>query len=370
MVSLLPLGSAADGAGLGSLAGGDRPGVAQSFTVGGAALGAGLGEGAGGVLPGVLALCSLAAADGLQLEGVDRGVGFLEAVGGKATVILQILIVGAVICGADITQVDTVLALDHFPQTAVGESAGKREGVSGCAGGQILALGHKAVVAVFVGGHGPLGGLSLGAAGKLTAGSGRGNIKILGRVVDHNGTAGGLFRAADGACAVYIAVAGGRDTLLIAAAALAAGEGLLACSGTGSRNSRTRHIIVLAVDSILRLSGGSGHGVGDIFVEEKECILGVVDEDIAGAGDGLNRVVAAQLPGVNGIVLHPLQKNFLAFDDAVGTPHSLGVAPTDIDIEHDTGHIAAHIILVAGLGVGVIVAAGFAVSLVAAASVL
>ena len=109
--------------------------------------------------------------------------------------------------------------------------------------------------------------------------------------------------------------------------------------------------------------------LGDLGTEHHEDQFGIVHEHVAGAGDGLNGVVAAQLPGVHGVLLHPLQQHVTALHHTGGAPHFGGVAPTAVDVQHDAGHVAAQIVLAAGFGVGVVVAAALAVGLVTAGGV-
>jgi hypothetical protein len=64
---------------------------------------------------------------------------------------------------------------------------------------------------------------------------------------------------------------------------------------------------MLAGIGILCLAGRSGHICGHICAEEQEGQLGVVHEDITGAGDLVDSIVTAQLPGIDRVCSHPLQ---------------------------------------------------------------
>ena len=123
------------------------------------------------------------------------------------------------------------------------------------------------------------------------------------------------------------------------------------------------------VTILAALTGGSGHIGGDCTVEHQVSQFGIVNEDIAGTGDGFHRIVAAQLPGINGVLFHPFEEHFLAFHNAAAAPHITGVAPADIVIQHQTGHVTMDIVLAVGIIVGVEEAAGFTVGSIAAAGV-
>ena len=95
--------------------------------------------------------------------------------------------------------------------------------------------------------------------------------------------------------------------------------------------------------AVLSFAGGSGHAGGNFAAEENVSQLGIVNEDITGAGDRLHRVITAHFPSINRVFFHPLQQNILAFNDTAVTPHMGGVAPTDIGIKHDSGAVTANI---------------------------
>ena len=179
--------------------------------------------------------------------------------------------------------------------------------------------------------------------------------------------AGGI--ATNGAGAVYVVVSSGDLIALVALGAQSAGIDGVAVGGAGGSNGLACHIVMGAVDGAGCLTGGSCHRIGDALTEQQECKFGIVHEYITGTGDGLNRVVTAQLPGIDGIFGHPLDQNIQALDNAGGTPHRAGVAPADIHIQHNAGNVAAQIQLAAGFAVGVIVAAALAVGLVATGAV-
>ena len=155
---------------------------------------------------------------------------------------------------------------------------------------------------------------------------------------------------------------------------------IVACSGNSSdhlaadRNGTVSIVICNSGDSISiragSLAGRRNHVGRHSFIKQQECQFGIVNEYVTGASDGLNRVVTAQLPGINGVFCHPLQQNVLALDNTGRTPHRAGIAPTDIYIQHNTGHVTVDVVLAAGFAVGIIVTAAFTVSLVATGTVL
>ncbi len=116
--------------------------------------------------------------------------------------------------------------------------------------------------------------------------------------------------------------------------------------------------------------GGSGIVCRNNCTEELEDQLGIVNKDVTGTGDGLDSIITAQLPGVHRVFFHPLQKDVLTLHDTFRAPHTAGIAPTDVDIQHDTGNVAVQVVLAVGDIVGIVEAAALAVSLVAAATVL
>ena len=88
-----------------------------------------------------------------------------------------------------------------------------------------------------------------------------------------------------------------------------------------------------------------------VLAKQLESQLGIVHEHVAGAGDGLYRIVTTQLPSVYGIFLHPLEQNLSALHDTGGTPHIIQstvvrgtAAPADVDVQHDTGRVATYVL--------------------------
>ena len=158
-----------------------------------------------------------------------------------------------------------------------------------------------------------------------------------------------------------LVVAGGPDHNLVAVGRSLGGDRSLGGFGLGRRD--ITHI------AVLRLAGRSDHIGGHCSLEQLEGQLGIVNEDITGAGDGLNGVVTAQLPGIDRVSCHPVQEDSLALNNTGRTPHVAGVAPTDIDIQHDTGNITTQVVSTVALAVGIVVASALAVSRVAAATV-
>ena len=115
--------------------------------------------------------------------------------------------------------------------------------------------------------------------------------------------------------------------------------------------------------------GGRGNARRNSLTKQQEGQFGVVYVDIAGSGDGLDRVVTAQLPGVNRVLFHPLEQNVLTFHNTGRTPHKLGIAPAGVNVEHDAGHVAAQVIISTARTVRIIIAAALTVGRVAAAGV-
>ena len=173
-----------------------------------------------------------------------------------------------------------------------------------------------------------------GVAGDLITGGGSGNDGGAGQV---DGTVGG------------VAGLGGDG--------VAFGAGIAAVTAAG------------AATAVGGFAGGGGHVGGNFPVIQQEGQLRVVNEDVTGAGDGFHGVVAAQLPGVDGVGDDPLQQNIQTFHDTARTPHG-GLGPADMLVEHDAGNVAPEVVLAAGFGIGIVVAAAFAVGLIAAGTVL
>ena len=123
-----------------------------------------------------------------------------------------------------------------------------------------------------------------------------------------------------------------------------------------------------------RLGRTVGIGGGDVTfrnacAQQQEGQLGIVHKDVAHAGDGLDSVIAAQLPGIYRIFLHPFQEDSSALHDAAGAEQA-GVAPADHVLEHQAGDIAVEIIFSVGFTVGIVVAAALTIGGVAATVVL
>ena len=58
---------------------------------------------------------------------------------------------------------------------------------------------------------------------------------------------------------------------------------------------------------ILGFTGGADQCGGHFSAEQDVCQFRIVNKNIAGAGNGLNRVIAAHFPGVDRVFFHPLQ---------------------------------------------------------------
>ena len=111
--------------------------------------------------------------------------------------------------------------------------------------------------------------------------------------------------------------------------------------------------------------GAGAHGIGgtaalsggrivvrrNVLIKQQEGQFGIVHEHVTGAGDRLNGVVTTQFPGVNGVLFHPLQQNRFALHNAGRAPHIVEgtvvlrtTAPADVNVQHDTSHIAANLL--------------------------
>ena len=321
---------------------------------------------AGGGITGQLFGIGMFTIRGSQLEGVDFSIAFFKTIGAEAThVVFQILIVIAVVIGTDAAQVNAIVALGDFPTTAIGEGIGQREAAAGGAGGHILAIHGEGAITVLVLFHVPNN--RIGRGGKLAIILRCGNIDISGRIVDQNGAACRLGLAASGASAILIVM--GQHVLIVGLVAEATAFGLTGVGGVAlggaGRSGHHTGIEVVVVALIFSLSGGSIH-FGNILTKEQEGQFGIVNENITGTGDGLDRVITAQFPSINGVFFHPPQQDIQAFDNAVATPHGAGITPTDIDIQHNTGNVAMQVMLATGFGVGIVERGTFAISLVSA----
>ena len=102
------------------------------------------------------------------------------------------------------------------------------------------------------------------------------------------------------------------------------------------------------------------------FSKQEPCKFGIVNEYVSRARDGLYGVVSAHFPRVNGVFLHPFQKDVHAFHNAAFAPHIARVAPTRIDVQNDSCTVAAK---VCALAVRIVVAAAFTVCRVPAGAV-
>ena len=190
------------------------------------------------------------------------------------------------------------------------------------------------------------------------------------RVLDHAIFAG----AAHSAGAADKLVTGRNLIALIASGAQRAGVDGVAVSSAGSGDGSACHIVMLAADSAGSFAGGSGHQRRHIRAEQQERKFGIVNEDVAGAGNGLNGVVTTQLPGIHGVQLHPQQQNIQAFHNALRSPGGIlavavDIAPTNIDIQENTGHVAAQIQRAVGFAVGIVIAATLTIGSIAAGGV-
>ena len=141
--------------------------------------------------------------------------------------------------------------------------------------------------------------------------------------------------------------------------------------GAGSCNgSACYKIVAIVVAGVRTLTGGSGVIGGNLCTQQQEAQFGVVNENVTGAGDGLDRVVTTHFPSVNGVLFHPLQQDFLVLNNAIGAPHLRCILPADIAVQHHTGHVATDIITGGShVLIGIVIAAAFAISFVATAAV-
>ena len=93
---------------------------------------------------------------------------------------------------------------------------------------------------------------------------------------------------------------------------------------------------------------------GNALAEDQPGILGVVNKDIAVALDALDNVVTTHFVGVHRVLLHPVEQ--ISGADQVG---EIALAPADIAVQQNTGHIALDCVQGLKAG-GVIVAANLA----------
>jgi len=186
-----------------------------------------------------------------------------------------------------------------------------------------------------------------------------------------SGIGGGLCGfgfAANGANVGYIVVtARFNDIVLIAistACNLTDVKGV-ALFGAGSRDNSTCAKVVV-VTLIAGFTGRSGHIGGNLLAKENESQFGIVNEYVTCARDRFNRVVTAKLPSVNRVCFHPFKQNVNAFHYAGSAPSIRGVAPTNVNVQEDTGYVTAKVVLAAGFLVGIVIAATFTVGGIAA----
>ncbi len=105
---------------------------------------------------------------------------------------------------------------------------------------------------------------------------------------------------------------------------------------------------------------GVGH-IRDLAVKEEESQLGVVNENVAIPLDRLHRVVAAQLPGIHRIQLHPFQQRVQALHHTetvavaqtaapfreIGPEIQVGTVRRAVghpNVEQDPGHVALDVV--------------------------
>ena len=146
------------------------------------------------------------------------------------------------------------------------------------------------------------------------------------------------------------------------------GVSLFCASGEG--NNTAAEVVVTAIfGGSCSFAGRRLHISRNLLAKENESQFGIVNEYVTGACDGLNRVVTAKLPGVNGVCFYPFKQNVNAFHYAGSAPSIRGVAPTNVNVQEDTGYVTAKVVLAAGFLVGIVIAATFTVGGVAAGRV-
>ena len=201
---------------------------------------------------------------------------------------------------------------------------------------------------------------------------GQGDL-LSGCKVDLNGAVGGRIDREDVAVLGHGGSAGGHgEARGIVAVGGGGGDG-----GPGDGDRAPRVVVRGRGHGVGGRSGAAGGGGvvrGNGLAKELEGQLGIVHEDVADAGDVLHNVVAAHLPGVHGILTHPIEQDVLALDDAGGAPHVVPDvvargAVFRVDEQQDPGAVAAHVDS-GGNRVRVKVAGALAVGRVAAAGVL
>jgi hypothetical protein len=99
----------------------------------------------------------------------------------------------------------------------------------------------------------------------------------------------------------------------------------------------------IAAAILIRLDGRSGH-LRNLSAKDKPSILGIVNKYVTVALICFNNLISAKLPGINGVKRAPLKENVYALEylgHAVSTP--IG-APTNVNVENDTGDITLYVI--------------------------
>ena len=211
----------------------------------------------------------------------------------------------------------------------------------------------------------------------FTSQSGREETKLICFSYFECANIGGLFNR----CCLYVAANGAHvryvvvtlcfnDVVFVAvttACNLTGVKGITLFGAGSNGNNACAKVVVVAL--VAGFTGGSCHICGDFCAEENERKFGVVNKNVTGAGDGLDRVVTTKLPSINGVSFHPFKQNFKAFHYTGGAPSIGGVAPTNVNIKEDTCYVTAQVILAAGFHIGIVVAAALSVSFVATRTV-
>ena len=383
---LAALGGAADVAGLGCSTGGLVPAVRQGLTLGGAADAASLGCGTGGLVPAVGAAGQLIDQNVILPGSIDRKQTGTGVVAQPVAGVVSLRDHRGNTVRADGDAPGGIVGKGCFgPQIVLAAGGGiqiasvhlKREGASLLAFFQMNDLGividrnrvaglgnggNTAVVVVLRGAqslvvilghdHDPVTGLQIGHIG-------------------HKNDAGRFGGAADRADTILKGM-GNQSGILrriaVTAFGVGAGIGGVTQSGAGGIGHHTGTVatgVAVGSHTVRR----RGNARGNSLTEQQVGQLGVVNKDVAGAGDGLHRIVAAQLPGINRIFPDPLEQNILTLDDALCAPHEINIAPAGIHIEHDAGHVAAQVVVAAACAVGIVKTVTLTVGRVAAAGV-
>ena len=154
------------------------------------------------------------------------------------------------------------------------------------------------------------------------------------------------------------------NTYAAASCGLAGIENVSFGGAGGSNGNACIKVVVVAG------ARGSSHIERNILAEHNEAKLGIVYEDVTGSGDGFYRIVSAKLPGIDGICLHPLEKNLAALHNAAGAPSVRGIAPTNVNVEEDTSYVTAKIVRAVRLLVGIVISRALTVCGVTSRGVL